>query len=352
MELPDGPSEIDCFACGQQLHQAQETQTIDIPVAEECEEEDNSGSRHSKTKRGKNKASGKSKRALIAGSPPWAWAFFFYVFGALTACTVFGGVYLYQELTKSTSSETANVDSAPADKKPNFRPQSDSNTRAQQMDPRSNVDETKPIILPQDMFKPVPNTSADNGWPLYVVAEEGFSVSIPPQWRQVDLSPAAFDTRLHEMLKSNPQLNSLMGGLQKGAASTIKFYGIDERSLNTGTATNVNVVRTPIPPTATLDSVVEEILRQMKSVPAIAKTIKNDRLNLAAGECECIRWKMTVQTPARAPQEYSFTQLILLSSTDIFFLTMTTTSDREAQYAPTFEKICKGFRVIKKQDRD
>ena len=196
-------------------------------------------------------------------------------------------------------------------------------------------------------IRPVPEARAESGWPLYEVPAEGFALALPPTWRQFDMNPATFEAKFQEALKQNPQLEAMLGNLRQQIAAGIKFFGIDEPSMKTGFATNVNVLRLPVPPGTTLDTAVADTLMQMESLATVTKPIAHERVKLAAGECERLRCKMTMQMPTGQAVAIASTQFILVKGNDVYVLTLTTLSDRDARYTPTFEKIGQGFRFIK-----
>jgi hypothetical protein len=194
---------------------------------------------------------------------------------------------------------------------------------------------------------PVADAKDENGWPLYEVKTEGFALSLPPDWRQFDMNPATFEAKLKETLTRNPQLESLLGSLRQQVASGVKFFGFDEASMKTGFTTNVNVLRLPVPPGRTLDMEVMAAVKQMESLPTVAKPIFHERLKMTTGDCERLRYQMTMKLPSGKDVSLAITQYVLIKDNDSYAVTLTTTSDQEAKYTPTFEKIGQSFRLLK-----
>jgi hypothetical protein len=205
-----------------------------------------------------------------------------------------------------------------------------------------------PAVDPsQGTLRPVPKARAESGWPLYEVPAEGFALALPPDWRQFDMNPATFEARFQEMLKKNPELEGMHENLRQQVAKGIKFFGLHESTINTGFATNVNVLRLHQPAEAALDMIAADTLRHLEGVPNVSQPIEHRRVKMVVGESERIRVKMTMQPPRGQTVALAMAQFLFVEGTDAYAVTLTTLSDREAHYMATFEKIGQSFRFIK-----
>jgi hypothetical protein len=192
----------------------------------------------------------------------------------------------------------------------------------------------------------VPAASPATGWPLYEVKAEGFALELPPDWRQIDMNPATFETKMKELMKQNPQLEPMMANLRQLLAAGFKFYGLESATIGKGFTTNVNVIKQRLPAGATLDAGVADAVRQLEGLPTVAKPVVRERVQMPAGECERLRVKMTMQAPSGQAVALATTQYLFVKGGDVYSLTFSTLQDREAGYAPTFEKIAQSFRFI------
>jgi hypothetical protein len=196
--------------------------------------------------------------------------------------------------------------------------------------------------------KPVPEEKDDNEWPLYKVAAEGFSISLPSAWRQFDMSPGSFEKMMKDVTRQNPQFEQLAGNLRQKVAAGIKFFGFDETSVKTGNMTNVSVIRLANPIEISLDQVVEGNIQEFNKLPAIAKPVPHSRVKTALGEGERFKFVMPVVDPRGRTISTTITMYIFVSGKDNYTVTMTCLTDRDAEYSTTFDKIGQSFRLIKK----
>jgi hypothetical protein len=196
-------------------------------------------------------------------------------------------------------------------------------------------------------IQPVPHARAEGGWPLYEVPAEGFALALPPDWRQIDMNPATFEAKFQETLKQNPQFEALHANLRQQVMAGTRFVGFDEATIQTGFATNVNVLRLPLPPGGTLDTAAAQSLRDLEKVPNVTKPIAHERVKIATADSERFRYKVTAQVAPGQTQALSITQFLFVKGTNGYMVTLTTLSAREVHYAATFEKIGQSFRFLR-----
>jgi hypothetical protein len=203
------------------------------------------------------------------------------------------------------------------------------------------------IETPEGTIQPVPETRSETGWPLYEVRNEGFALALPQGWRRFDMNPSTFDQSMREALKANPELEPMLGNLRQQIASGLKFFGFDESGPKTDFVTNVNVLRSPLPPGTTREALVALSVQQLEGLATVQKPVVRDRMTAAAGECDRLRYKLNIRTPKGENRAIAFTMFVFSTNSDTYTVTLTTTADREAQLAPTFDKIGQSFRYIK-----
>lgn len=204
------------------------------------------------------------------------------------------------------------------------------------------------VETPEGTVRSVPEArSQETGWPLYEVRNEGFALSLPPNWRQFDMNPATFDKHLQESLRVNPELQPMLSNLRAQIAAGVKFFGFDESSAKTGFATNVNVLRLALPPGANLDALAAESMTQLQRLPTVRQPVGRERIRTATGECERFRYQMSLQVRPGETRVLAITQFLFVTPTDGYSVTLTTVADREAHYAQTFDTIGRSFRLLK-----
>jgi len=190
---------------------------------------------------------------------------------------------------------------------------------------------------------PVPSAKDPSGWPVYQVSGEDFSIALPPDWRQIDMNPQKFEAGMQEAIRQNPQMQAMAGNLRQQMTKGVKFFGLDQTTIGTAFATNVNIIRVPLPPGGTLDSIVSESLRQYESLSNVTKPVNHERL----GDRERLRVRMSMNMPDGQTQTLANTQYILVHGKDAFVVTLTTLPDQETKYTATFDKIGQSFRFLK-----
>jgi hypothetical protein len=72
-----------------------------------------------------------------------------------------------------------------------------------------------------------------------------------------------------------------------------------------------------------------------------------DAQDVGTADSERLRYKMSMQMPDGQTRPLAITRFLFVKGADAYTVTLTTSSDREAQYAATFEKIGQSFRFIR-----
>jgi hypothetical protein len=197
-------------------------------------------------------------------------------------------------------------------------------------------------------IQPVPEARDESGWPYYEVAADGFGLSLPPDWRQVDMNPATFESKAQELTRQNPDLAPMFTGLRGQLATGVKFFGFDLRTKRNGFATNVNVLRYALPAgSRSLDAATAASLAQLEAIPGIAKPVSHERIKVPNGERERFRSKLTMSSPAGASVTTAMTQYLLVRGEDGYVVTLVTTAEEADQRFATFERIGRSFRFTR-----
>ncbi len=184
------------------------------------------------------------------------------------------------------------------------------------------------------------------GWTRYEQADEGFAISLPPGWQQMDLDPQTVRESMQNVLKDNPQMAEALGEqAQSMAASGVKFWGFDMSDLSSDSpsVTNVNVLVTDVPENVTLDQYEQVNAEQLEQM---ATDVKHERVNLPAGEA--IKFTSTLGTSTQSGSiQQSLTQYALLESGKSYIITFTTEASKLAGNAQTFQKIAESFELLR-----
>lgn len=341
LNLSHGQTEVECPVCGVRFDVEISSQSNELPLAEGEDEDYQEETRAPRKRSRKSSSRKRSRKGTFAGSPVWAWIIFCFVFGVV----ITGGVAAIMWNQQSRQNAKTGHDEAPT-------PQVASNTN-----PNLGNDGTRPpsrfgadvngIVFPPEMLRPVPEKKTENGWPIYEVPSEGFALAMPSDWREVEMNPDKFEANFREMLKQNPQLRSMFGDGKQQSTSGVKFFGLEESSTKSGFTTYVNVVRQPCAPWTTLDSATTDLLKQLEAAPVVVKPFNHSRIKLEKGEGERFQYQVTMQTHAGQPVQISSTQLLVVTETNLYVLSLVVLAGKESQYNETFDKIAQSFRLMK-----
>ena len=194
--------------------------------------------------------------------------------------------------------------------------------------------------------QPVPESRDDNGWPRYEIKKEGFALSLPPDWRQFDMNAESFDSMMNEVLAKNPEFQSMLSGLRQQIAAGVKFFGFDPSEARSGFATNVNVLRMPMPTGVNRDAIVSESVRQLEGLPNVVKPIHRGQVSVSGASYDTLRYRMRMRGPTGRNDVLAMTQYLAVGDDSYYVLTLTTLADREAKHTSTFEQVGRSFRII------
>ncbi len=191
--------------------------------------------------------------------------------------------------------------------------------------------------------QPVPEAKDESGWPVYQVASEGFSLSLPPDWRQIDLDPAKWENTTKDLGEKNPQLKSMFSGVRQQIGNGIKFFGFDQNSASTGFATNINVIRVPVPAGITLDALIEQSKAQYQVLPGVQKPIEQSRVKSKAGDCARFQVTMVMNGPNNTQFKFTTTQFVFLKDDKCFTVSIATKPESVSKYISTIDHIAQSF---------
>lgn len=196
---------------------------------------------------------------------------------------------------------------------------------------------------------PLPTTpalaTAESGWTLYPLPQDGFAISVPSAWTAQAFDPATLAELMKQVQAKNPQYAKALGNqAPQMAAAGIKFIAIDltPQPAAPNFATNLNVLRHAIPAAMTFDAYVNTNVKQVQD-GGIAQTIARRRVRLPAGDAEEIRYSATMAISSTEKIQMALTQYLLMRHQQGYVLTFTTVPALDAKYFPTFEKIARSL---------
>lgn len=185
------------------------------------------------------------------------------------------------------------------------------------------------------------------GWATQDLSSEGFTLALPPDWKVIP--PGDVEPAVDELRAENPELADLIEGQLQGSLSQlVRFFAFDTDAptLAQGFATNVNVVVEPLQTDdVAFAAYVDANIRNLKQVPGVTVTLKDDNLALPGGRAALINSEFTLNS-ADGVRKIDVTQYVMLRGRRGLILSMTTTPEHAATYAQTFTDIAKTFRPV------
>ena len=197
---------------------------------------------------------------------------------------------------------------------------------------------------------PTPTAVSTKDWPLYERPAEGFAINLPPSWQPVDLDPQTLEATFRALGEKNPQAMAMFGEqAQNLIASGFKFFGFEmaPEAAALGFATNVNVLKQPLPVAVSLEVYTQLNVGQLENTPTVVKPVSHQRVKLDGVEAEELRYRISLNSPTGGVATLAVTQYLVVSGKDAYVVTLTTTADLAEKYAPTFERMGQRFRLTK-----
>ena len=180
------------------------------------------------------------------------------------------------------------------------------------------------------------------GTKRHTVAEHGFELLLPVDWRPISPSQALTEEELRTLREENPGIDRYVDAVM-GPDSPIAFFAFDPDPVD-GFATNLNVVVLPVGDAVSLDDLAEAAVEELERLPTRTSEVGQDRVELPAGEAVRLRYRQTLNTES-GEQELATTQYNLVASETSYILTFTTLPKELERLEPVFQAAAESFRT-------
>lgn len=202
----------------------------------------------------------------------------------------------------------------------------------------------RPVALNIPLAPPVFTQSGDGNGVRYEFSEQGFAITLPPSWQLVDLSTERMTDSLSAFAGANPQAAVLVEEqFQSIANARFTFFAaeLSPAILDTGFATNVSLLRQPLPDGIALDFYAQLTAKQVQEKFAVTSPIALTPGSLPAGKLVALNYTMR-----GVNGDIAVTTYLIMQAQTVYDLTFTTTSAQTESYSQTFALIAKSFRLI------
>ena len=202
----------------------------------------------------------------------------------------------------------------------------------------------KPYVEPKPVAK---------DWTLYTLEKDGFAISLPPGWKEFNLSEQDLQSIMSEVVVANPEFgNAMSSQIASMASQGVKFYAFDlySSSLQMGFANNINLLRVDKPSDVDLNRAVKESIDELEKQLAgsLDGPILSARLTTIGGEeMRRINYDAFLNMPDGTPISISLVQYMAVTENSLYILTGTTTTSQIDDYAHTFEEIAQGLYLLR-----
>jgi predicted small secreted protein len=194
---------------------------------------------------------------------------------------------------------------------------------------------------------------AGPGWTLFTNKKEGFALSLPSTWQQIELSKETLSQAMSQVRSSNPGMaNVLSSQAASMAAQGVKFFGYDMYSptLALGFATNVNVAKqATLFGGPDLNDTIKEVMKEVKTEfkDSLSGPVTSTRIKTRGGmEIGRINFNITLNMPNGSPMTMALIQYVASGDNGLYLLTCTTTANELPTYSHTFEDIAKSIYLL------
>jgi hypothetical protein len=172
---------------------------------------------------------------------------------------------------------------------------------------------------------------------------DGFSISIPPSWRAIDMDPQTMNSAFKTMVEQNPSLaqSYSVEQMQALVQQGIKVMAFD---FGSGGRTNVNVLQQALPSEMSA-SVFSQLAASQVEVQLKISPPKIEPAIVGNLDAQVIRYDLALQTP-NGMFNASFSQYVAMHGKDAYIITFTNRSEDAASNKQTFDQIAANFAIL------
>ena len=176
---------------------------------------------------------------------------------------------------------------------------------------------------------------------VYTDADDEFAITLPAGWLAIAEANGPIQENLTLLAKENAQVAALMEG-QLSTMSDIPVsliaFDLSFASLNTGFATNVNVMKQPVPAGIPLNFVVQLNSDQLKTILGLTDVAESSTRSLSAGEAVVLDYELNADAIAR--------QYYLLHAQSLYIVTFTGSTSLGDSAGALFDEMMQSFQFV------
>lgn len=241
--------------------------------------------------------------------------------------------WVYSELASVEEKVVSVVPTATAQSAPGADVQAPSRAAAEQA-----------VAVDIPLVAPVFTQSAVSDGTRYEYSEQGFAITLPNGWQPIDLSAERLAASLSNLANENAQAAALVEEQLKTVVNArFTFYAAETtpQVLDTGFATNVSLLRQPLPPGISLEFYSQIMAKQTQERFALISPVSITPGSVPAGKSVTLNYTMSGPHNGLAVVEY-----LIMQDQTVYDLKFTTTAEQSDVYVASFAKIAESFKLL------
>lgn len=200
---------------------------------------------------------------------------------------------------------------------------------------------------PSPETTPSGDTGAPEGWQRITVAEQGFSLAVPPEWEELSPDIIGDSGVMDQMMEANPDAAAALEQAQAAIASgQIALFAFDtsDEGIESGFATNLNAINVG-PVEGTAEDAAAEVAEAIRQQIPVTGEVETATTSLPAGDAAVVHYEWEVDDGAGTVTTVTVAQYAIIADSGTgFILSMSAGSESAARYEETFRQIAESFR--------
>ena len=200
---------------------------------------------------------------------------------------------------------------------------------------------SRPTLAPVASAMTSTPDSLPNDWIEH--EDQSIRISLPRDWQVVDLTSSNVQLAFADLKQKHPQMADIIGSPDVMLSATLWALGPAGNAL----ADNLNIRRAPLGAERITDmqgQVLDLLLKQL-SVAGFTELSSDASLRIDGLPAARISYTLPLSTEDEAAPTIRGHQYLVLSDSDLWLLSYSTTPEREAEMAPIFEQSARSFQL-------
>lgn len=189
-------------------------------------------------------------------------------------------------------------------------------------------------------------SSSEEGWNLYKKPSDGFSIALPPTWREIETGPQTPGSASRLFKELNPEVSRILEWQERNMMERgVVFLAYDWPPKPEFFA-SVGIQKRDLPVDFRLDDLVKLTLSTYERIKFIEKPISNRRVNLGGSEAERLQYRLNMTLPTGEAVTLDMNHYLILKGLSLYQVLFSATAKQAQTFTPIFEKIAQSFQWV------